>query len=127
MIAALAPLILASSPPLQDAAIAAAERAQARTWLAERNLLDRVPTYVRGTSDDGMIARSFETLCGPHATGAFDRRDTHAFSEEWLRSRLDTTDPAQLEAFTCLLSVAQYTGFEIGFVGNGPPGASPKR
>lgn len=127
MFAALALLILAPAEPLQDAEILAAERAQARAWLADRNLLDRVPAYVRGTSDDSMTARRFEKLCGRHARGAFDRRDVHVFSEQWLTRKFDPTEPDQLEAFTCLLSVAQFTGFEIGFVGNGPPENEAKK
>lgn len=126
MFAALALLILAPAQP-QDAEILAAERAQARSWLAERKLLDRVPAYVRGTSDDGATARRFEKLCGRHAHGAFDRRDVHVFSEKWLTRKFDPTEPQQLEAFTCLLSVAQFTGFEIGFVGNGPPENDAKK
>src|SRR5690242_8391003 len=42
-------------------------KAQAHDWLAARGLLDQVPKYQKGVTDDGVFTREVEALCGPQA------------------------------------------------------------
>lgn len=93
--------------------------AEARKWVEQNGLTDRVPPYNRGVSDDAAFAHQLEELCGPAARGALQSSDgPHAVSREWIAGldRLSTRKRAK--TFLCLLTVARVAGFELGFTGN---------
>ena len=93
-------------------------KAEARDWLAARGLLDRVPTYQKGVSDDAAFTRQVEALCGPRAKGAFQSKyGFHALSPAWTKRELIPSDPSG-GALTCLINVMAAAGFEFGFIGN---------
>ena len=91
----------------------------ARTWLAGRGLLDRVPSYVAGTTDEATFTRAVETLCGSHARGAFQSEfGPHVLSPDWLKRIGLPPSSEDEEGFDCVTNVAFLAGFDIGFVGN---------
>jgi len=93
----------------------AAIKAQSREWLAAHKLLDRLPAYKTGETDDAAFTREIEKLCGPQATGAFQSKyGFHALSPEWAKRQ----KPTENGALTCLLNVTVATGFDLGFIGN---------
>jgi hypothetical protein len=93
-------------------------KAQAHDWLSARGLLDRVPRYQRGVTDDGVFTRKVEALCGPQAKGAFQSKyGFHALSPDWIKRELKPSDPSS-DALTCLMNVTAAAGFEFGFIGN---------
>jgi hypothetical protein len=90
-------------------------RRHSSKWLAARGLLERVPKYVAGVTDDGAFTREVETLCGPEAHGAFQSQyGYHVLSPDWPPA-LNEEPP---EAFSCLMHVTLFAGYEIGFIGN---------
>lgn len=100
---------------IREARWSAFALAEARSWLAQRGLLDRVPTFVSGKTDDAAFARQLEDLCGPAARGAFQSQyGPHAISPDWIMG----LGIKNQEALTCLLNVTQVAGFSIGFIGN---------
>jgi hypothetical protein len=93
-------------------------KAQARDWLSARGLLDRVPKYQNGVTDDGVFTRQVEALCGSQATGAFHSKyGFHALNPDWVKRKLNPAD-ASSDALTCLMNVTAVAGFEFGFIGN---------
>jgi hypothetical protein len=91
---------------------------QARDWLAARGLLNRLPKYQEGVTNDAGFARQVESLCGPRAKGAFESKfGVHAFSPEWIRRELKPTASDQ-GVFWCLVSATTAAGFKVGFIGN---------
>lgn len=92
---------------------------EARSWLSQRGLLDRVPTFVPGKTDDAAFARQLEELCGPTARGAFQSTyGPHVISPEWIMALGMPPKHKNQEALTCLLNVTRVAGFSIGFIGN---------
>ena len=93
-------------------------KAQAHDWLSARGLLDRVPKYQKGVTNDGVFTRQVEALCGPHANGAFQSKyGFHALSPDWVKRELKPSG-ASGDTLTCLMNVAAAAGFEFGFIGN---------
>jgi hypothetical protein len=92
----------------------AAARIHARVWLDRRGLLAKLPTYVKGQTDDLTFARRLEGLCGPQARGAYVR--DHG------RVILKPGNPEQPAidngTFECLLNATTASGFPMSFVGN---------
>lgn len=93
-------------------------KTQARDWLSARGLLDRVPKYQKGGTDDGVFTREVEALCGPKGKGAFQSKyGFHTLSPDWVKRELNPADPSS-DALTCLMNVTTAAGFEFGFIGN---------
>lgn len=93
-------------------------KAQAHDWLSARGLLDRVPKYQKGVTDDGVFTRQVEALCGPQAKGAFQSKyGFHALSPDWVKRELKPSDPSS-DTLACLMNVAAAAGFEFGLIGN---------
>jgi hypothetical protein len=91
---------------------------QARQWLAARDLLERVPKYEKGLTDDAAFTRDIEKLCGPRASGAFQSSyGPHVLSPDWIKRELRPGD-FDSEAMACLMSAAHATEYEIGIIGN---------
>lgn len=101
---------------IREAHSAALMTSEARKWLKAHGLLDQLPKYEPGVTDDAAFGRKVEKLCG--ADGALQSRyGPHALSPEWATERaLD----ARLEdgPLACLLNVTWATGFKMGFIGN---------
>jgi hypothetical protein len=103
---------------IRAARLAAHARVEARAWLAERGMLERLPRYEAGVTDEGAFTRQLERLCGPRAEGAFQSEyGFHAISPDWARRTFEPFEDGA-EALTCLMKAAFAAGFEIGFVGN---------
>jgi hypothetical protein len=103
---------------LRDGRLAPVFRARASSWLSARGLLNRVPPYRKGKSDDAAFTRQAESLCGPRAKGAFHSQfGFHAVSPDWVKRNLNPPDKGG-EVLSCLMNVATVAGFEFGFVGN---------
>lgn len=94
-------------------------KAQARDWLSARGLLDRVPAYQKGVTDDGAFTRQVEALCGPRAKGAFQSKyGFHALSPEWSKQFGLPPKRKAVEALSCLSYATAVAGFKFGFIGN---------
>jgi len=104
---------------IREARASSIVRAEARKWLLKRGLLERVPRYVPGTTDEAAFTRAIEHLCGPRAKGAFQSQyGRHTLSPEWMKAlRLPSKDE-NIDALSCLLNVTAVAGFSIGFIGN---------
>jgi hypothetical protein len=103
---------------LREARLAPVFQAQARWWLSARGLLNQLPKYQKGVTDDAAFTRQVETLCGPHAQGAFQSNfGFHALSPAWVKRELNPPHRAN-EVLTCLMNVTTAAGFEFGFIGN---------
>lgn len=89
---------------------------EARKWLNAHDLLDRLPKYETGVTDDAEFGRRVEELCS--AQGALQSHyGPHALSPEWVSQR--SPDAAVEDGpLTCLLNVTWATGFKMGFIGN---------
>jgi hypothetical protein len=101
---------------IREARSAALMASEARKWLKAHDLLDQLPAYEPGVTDDAAFGRMVEKLCG--ADGAFQSHyGPHALSPEWAMQhgpdvRLEDSPMA------CLLNVTWATGFKMGFIGN---------
>lgn len=94
-------------------------RAQAHEWLYARRLLNRVPKYQAGVTDDGAFTRQVEALCGPQAKGAFQSKyGFHALSPEWARQLRIPPKRKGMETLSCLMNATAFAGFTFGFIGN---------
>ena len=94
-------------------------KAEAREWLSKRGLLDRVPKYVAGTTDDAAFTNAVELLCGPRTKGAFQSQyGSHALSPEWIKALGLPLKNEDMEAMSCLLNVTTVAGYSVGFIGN---------
>lgn len=103
---------------IREARLSAHFLAEAQGWVAERGLLERVPTYEAGVTDDAAFTRQLEELCGPRATGAFQSEyGFHAIGPHWVQHNLQPFGDGA-EVLTCLMNVARVAGFDIGFIGN---------
>lgn len=100
-------------------------KTEARDWLSKRGLLDRVPRYVPGVTDEATFTRAVEHLCGPLAKGAFKSKyGPHVLSPEWVQeygllpgTGLPPKD-GDMDVLTCLMKVTTVAGFEVGLIGN---------
>lgn len=103
---------------IRDARLSAHFLGEAQAWLTARGLLERVPRYEAGVSNDGDFSRQLERLCGPRANGAFQSAyGFRAISPDWARRNLAPFSEGA-EVLTCLMNVARVAGFDIVFVGN---------
>ena len=94
-------------------------RAEAIEWLSKRGLLDRVPKYVLGTTNDAAFTQAVEQLCGPRTNGAFQSQyGSHALSPEWIKGLGLPPKDEDMEAMSCLLNVTTVAGYSVGFIGN---------
>lgn len=104
---------------LREARASAMMRVEAREWLAKRGLLDRVPKYVPGMTDDAAFTQAVEQLCGPGTNGAFQSQyGSHALSPEWIKGLGLPPKDEDMEAMSCLLNVTTVAGYRVGFIGN---------
>ena len=89
---------------------------EAREWLKTHDLLDQIPKYDAGVTDDAAYGRKVEKLC--RADGALrSSYGPHALSPEWAMEHA-SDDRIEDGPLTCLLNVAWATGLNIGFIGN---------
>jgi hypothetical protein len=103
---------------LREQRLAPVFQAQARSWLSARGLLNRLPRYQEGVTDDGAFTRQVESLCGPHAKGAFQSSfGFHVLSPEWVKRELGPPKRGD-EVLPCLINATTAAGFEFGFIGN---------
>lgn len=103
---------------IRDARLSAYFLKEAQAWLTERGLLERVPKYQAGVTDDEAFTPQVETLCGPRAKGAFQSQyGFHAISPDWVQRNLAPFEEGA-EVLACLMNVARVAGFDIGFIGN---------
>ena len=94
-------------------------KAEAREWLSKRGLLERVPKYDPGSTDEAAFTREVEHLCGPQTKGAFQSQyGPHALSPEWIKSLGWPPKDEDMEAMSCLMKVTTVTGFRVVFIGN---------
>jgi hypothetical protein len=94
-------------------------KAQAHNWLSARGLLDRVPKYEEGVTDDGAFTRQVEALCGPRAKGAFQSKyGFHALSPEWIRQLGLPPKRKATETLSCLTNATEVAGFKVAIIGN---------
>jgi hypothetical protein len=104
---------------IREARASALALEEARRWLSARGLLDRVPKYVEGATDDAAFAAQIEQLCGPRAKGAFQSQyGRHALSPDWMKKMGMPPKSEDLDVFTCLTHVATVAGFKLWFIGN---------
>jgi hypothetical protein len=103
---------------IRAARISAELLEQSRARLAARGLLERVPPYQVGMTDEGAFTGAVEELCGPRAKGAFQsEHGFHAISPDWVRRELNPARDGG-EPLTCILDVTRVAGFEVHFIGN---------
>lgn len=94
-------------------------RESARARLAEQGLLDRLPDYVAGVTDDAAFALELEALCGDAAKGALKSGyGPHAISPAWTAAGDYSEFQASGEAGICLLTFAAAAGFDLYLIGN---------
>jgi hypothetical protein len=101
---------------IREAHSAALMASEARKWLKAHDLLDQIPKYEAGVTDDAAYGRKVEKLC--RADGALrSAYSPHALSPEWA---MQHTSDDRLEdgPLACLLKVTWATGFKMGFIGN---------
>jgi hypothetical protein len=103
---------------IRDARLSAHSLAEARSWLSQRGLLERVPQYKPGETDPATFTREAEELCGPRAEGAFQSQyGPHAINPDWAQRTLGPVDGAT-EVLECLLSVTRVAGYDFYLIGN---------
>ncbi len=104
---------------IREARASAIMLEEARKWLSARGLLERVPKYVQGTTDEAGFTGEVERLCGPRAQGAFQSQyGFHALSPDWVQKMQLPPKPEDEEVFSCLSNVTTVAGFKLGFIGN---------
>ncbi|RYD67924.1 MAG: hypothetical protein EOP58_01940 [Sphingomonadales bacterium] len=104
---------------IRERRASAVMKAEARAWLSKHGLLERVPEYVSGKTDDAAFTRAVEQLCGPRATGAFQSRyGSHVLNPEWVAKLATPPDAEDMDAMACPLNVTTLVGFGVGLVGN---------
>ena len=104
---------------VRGARVAAIMLAEARKWLSERGLLERVPRYVPGRTDEAAFTREVEALCGPRARGAFQSQyGFHALSPTSVQRLGMSLTGEEGETFACLSNVTPAAGFEVGLIGH---------
>jgi hypothetical protein len=114
----LPPAVQSRYDSIREARLSVYFLAEARAWLSARGLLDRVPKYEPGVTDEAAFTRQVEELCGPRAKGAFRLEyGFHAISPAWAQPNLLPIEEGS-EVFACLTNVTTVAGFEVGFIGN---------
>jgi len=114
----LPPSVQARFNAMRAARLSLEFQTQARAWLSARGLLDQLPKYQEGVTDDAKFTSQVESLCGPRAKGAFESKfGFHTLSPEWVERELEPSD-RNGDVFSCLMNVTSAAGFKIGFIGN---------
>ncbi|WP_206243464.1 hypothetical protein [Novosphingobium terrae] len=112
----LSPSVQPRFDAIRDARFAALATAENRKWLTTHNILNRLPKYESGVTDDKAFAREIEKLCD--ADGAFQSQyGPNALSPEWVMQHAANGDPDG-GPMACLMNVTYATGFKMGFIGN---------
>jgi len=99
---------------IRKSRVDAAMAADGRKWLSEHKLLDRLPDYEPGVTQDANFAHKIEELC--KAPGALSSRyGLHTLNPDWIvrNSTFKSDGP-----LTCILNVTWATGYQLGFIGN---------
>lgn len=103
---------------IRERRISAELLADARERLSASGMLDRVPRYERGVTDDAAFTEAVEQLCGPKASGAFGSKyGIHAISPDWVLRELKPYG-AGSETLRCILDVTRVAGYEVHLIGN---------
>lgn len=101
---------------IREARSATLMASEARKWLKAHNLLDQVPKYEAGVTDDAVFGMEVEKLCGADQA-LRSRYGPHALNPEWATQH--ALDPRIEDGpMACLLNVTWATGFKMGFIGN---------
>lgn len=104
---------------IREARASALAVADARSWLSARGLLDRVPKYVEGSTDDAVFVQQVEQLCGPKAKGAFKfQYGRYVLNPEWADKMGMPPKSEDSDALTCLSHVTTIAGFKFWIIGN---------
>jgi hypothetical protein len=115
----LPPSFQARFDTIREARASAMVKEEARQWLSARGLLNRVPNYVSGTTDDAKFAREVEKICGPKAEGAFQSKyGPHVLDPQWSNRFSMPPKPEEQDVFGCLFNIMSYSDFGVGFIGN---------
>lgn len=97
-------------------------KADARAWLFKRGLLARLPVYDRKRSDEAVVARKLEALCGPKAARTLRPVGGMATFNEGALGTIDKegSKSGNLDenTFLCVMNAATAAGYPVGFVGN---------
>lgn len=95
-----------------------AYRDRAAAALSAQGLLDKLPKFRAGETDEVAFARQLEAVCGPAAAGALQSSyGPHVISPEWV-SRLPLPTGPEDDAIACLMAAASTAGFELNLMGN---------
>ncbi len=90
-------------------------KAEGRRWLTTHHLLEKLPQYEAGVTDDDSFARSVEEICG--ARGALHSQfGVHALNPAWANQQQGP--PEEDGPFACVINAALASGFEFAFIGN---------
>jgi hypothetical protein len=82
-------------------------------------LLDQVPKFRAGETDEVAFARQLEAICGPAAAGALQSSyGPHVVSPEWLSRIPRPPGPEDDDAISCLMAAAFTADFELNLIGN---------
>lgn len=104
---------------IREGRLKAYSLAKARSWLSERNLLEKVPHYQAGVTNDADFARVVEGICGLQAKGALHSQyGFHVISPEWVRRSLTPINKGGSETLACIMIVGQVAGDQLGLIGN---------
>ena len=99
-------------------------REQAVNWLSARDLLDKLPKFRNGVTDEATFSHELERICGPSAEGALQSPyGPRTINPEWVKKMPLPFRPEDAEAMSCLMATASVAGFELNLIGNE---ASPK-
>ncbi|WP_156878296.1 hypothetical protein [Sphingopyxis sp. QXT-31] len=104
---------------IRAAKYSAVYRAQAVAWLSMRGLLDKVPTFRAGETNEAAFSGELEAICGPAAKGALQSEyGPRAINPAWLQKIPLPPRAEDDDAVSCLMAAASVAGFELGFIGN---------
>lgn len=96
-----------------------AYRKRAAAALSAQGLLDKVPKFRAGETDEAAFSRQLEAICGPTTQGALQSSyGPHVISPEWFSRIPLPPSPEDDAAISCLIAASAIADFELGFVGN---------
>lgn len=115
----LQPALQKAFDEIRAAKYSAVYQDHAVAWLSSRGLLDKVPKFRAGVTDEAAFSGKLEMFCGPAAEGALQSEyGPRTISPEWLRKLPLPQSAGDDEAISCLMATASVAGFELGFIGN---------
>jgi hypothetical protein len=104
---------------IREARASALAKEDASEWLSARGLLDRVPKYVAGTTDDLQFTRDVEKACGSRAEGAFQSKyGPHVLNPDWFSKFPMPPKSEDEEVLGCVFQTITLAGFRMAFIGN---------